>query len=67
MSEERRARCGITLMRSPDPCQLVADVIGTAHQPQQDVAAHTINFSYLTELLRTVMHNFPGLEATMKE
>ena len=51
----------------PDPCQLPADVISIAHEPEQNVTTHTINFAYLTELPRTVMHNFPGLEATMKE
>ncbi len=67
INKERRVKRGNMLMRSPDPCQLPADVVGIAHQPEQDVAAHTINFSYLTELPRAVMHNFPGLEATMKE
>ena len=51
----------------PDPCQLPADVISIAHEPEQNVTTHTINFAYLTELPRTIMHNFPGLEATMKE
>jgi hypothetical protein len=38
-----------------------------ANQLLHDVVPHTVDFLYITELLRAETHNLPGFETAMKE